>query len=215
MKLYDYFRSSAAFRVRIALGLKGLTAEREFVHLRRKDQLGGAYKAINPMGLVPSLVDDDGTIVTQSLAIMEYLDETWPQPPRLLPADPAGRARVRAIALAIACEIHPLNNLRVLRHLDASFGTDEATRTRLWYRHWIDEGLDGVEAMLAGHPATGRFSHGEAPTLADCCVVPQLYNARRFGADMARWPVLARVEAACLALPAVQAALPENQPDAE
>ena len=215
MKLYDYFRSSAAFRVRIALGLKGLTAAREFVHLRRKDQLGAAYKAVNPMGLVPSLADDDGTIVTQSLAIIEYLDETRPVPPRLLPTDPAGRARVRAIALAIACEIHPLNNLRVLRHIDSSFGTDEETRTRLWYRHWIDEGLDGVEAMLAGHAATGRFGHGDAPTLADCCIVPQLYNARRFGADMTRWPVLARIEATCLALPAVQAALPENQPDAE
>jgi len=214
VKLYDYFRSSAAFRVRMALALKGLSADREFIHLRRKDQLGEAYKAVNPMGLVPVLDDDDGTVVTQSLAIIEYIDETRPGP-RLLPADPAGRARVRAIALAIACDIHPLNNLRVLRHLDTSFGTDEATRTRIWYRHWIDEGLDGVEAMLAGQPATGRFAHADAPTLADCCIVPQLYNARRFGADMARWPTLGRVEAACLALPAVQAALPENQPDAE
>lgn len=215
MKLYDYFRSSAAFRVRIALNIKGLPYDAQSVHLRRKDQLSDAYLAVNPQGLVPTLVDDDGTVISQSLAIIEYLDETRPDTPRLLPADAPSRARVRALALAIACDIHPLNNLRVLRHLDQVFNIDEATRNELWYRHWIAEGMRGVEGLLAGNAATGTFCHGETPTLADCCLVPQIYNAQRFGCDLSAYPTALRINEACLALDAFQRALPEVQPDAE
>ena len=215
MRLYDYYRSSGAFRVRIALNLKGLAAEREFVHLRRKDQLSDAFLKINPQGLVPALVDDDGTVVTQSMAIVEYLDETRPADPRFLPADPAGRARVRAIAQAIACEIHPLNNLRVLRHLGQAFGIDEEMRNRDWYAHWIAVGMTGVEGLLANHPSTGTFCHGDTPTLADICLVPQIYNTQRFGCDMAGYPTAMAINAHCLTLPAFRDALPENQPDAE
>ncbi len=215
MKLYDYYRSSAAFRVRIALNIKGLEAERESIHLRRKDQRSDAYLAVNPQGLVPTLVDDDGTVLTQSMAIIEYLDETRPDTPRLMPADAAGRARVRAISDAIACDIHPLNNLRVLRHIDEVFDADEATRNELWYKHWIDEGMGGLEGMLAGSGDTGDFCHGDTPTMADCCLVPQFYNAERFGCDMSGYPTAARINATCLALDAFQQALPEVQPDAE
>lgn len=215
MKLYDYYRSSAAFRVRIALNIKGLEAERESIHLRRKDQRSDAYLAVNPQGLVPTLVDDDGTVLTQSMAIIEYLDETRPDTPRLMPADAAGRARVRAISDAIACDIHPLNNLRVLRHIDDIFDTDEATRNERWYKHWIGEGMGGLEGMLAGSGDTGEFCHGDTPTMADCCLVPQFYNAERFGCDMSGYPTAARINATCLALDAFQRALPEVQPDAE
>jgi maleylacetoacetate isomerase len=215
MRLYDYYRSSGAFRVRIALNLKGLSAEQVSIHLRRKDQLSESYLKINPQGLVPALVDDDGTVITQSMAIVEYLDETRPAAPRLLPADPVGRARVRAIAQAIACEIHPLNNLRVLRHLGQAFGIDEETRTRGWYRHWIDVGMRGVEGLLAGNPASGRFCHGDGPTLADICLVPQVYNAERFDCDLGGFPTVLAINARCLELPAFRDALPENQPDAE
>lgn len=215
MRLYDYFRSSGAFRVRIALNLKGLEAEREFVHLRRKDQLSEAFLKINPQGLVPVLVDDDGTVVTQSMAIIEYLDETRPTEPRFLPGDPQGRARVRAIAQAIACEIHPLNNLRVLRHLGQAFGIEEERRNTEWYAHWIAVGMQGVEGLLAGHAATGAFCHGDTPTLADICLVPQVFNAQRFGCDMSGYPTVMAINERCLALPAFRDALPENQPDAE
>lgn len=215
MKLYDYYRSSGAFRVRIALNLKGLDAEREFVHLRRKDQLSEAFLRLNPQGLVPVLVDDDGTVLTQSMAIVEYLDETRPTEPRFMPADPAGRARVRAIAQAIACEIHPLNNLRVLRHLGQVFGIDEESRTRDWYRHWIAVGMQGVEGLLAGNTATGAFCHGNSPTLADICLVPQVYNAQRFDCDLGDYPTVTAISARCLELLAFRDALPENQPDAE
>lgn len=215
MKLYDYYRSSAAFRVRIALNIKGLEAERESIHLRRKDQRSDAYLAVNPQGLVPTLVDDDGTVLTQSMAIIEYLDETRPDTQRLMPADAIGRARVRAISDAIACDIHPLNNLRVLRHIDDIFDTDEATRNERWYKHWIGEGMGGLEGMLAGSGDTGEFCHGDTPTMADCCLVPQFYNAERFGCDMSGYPTAARINATCLALDAFQRALPEVQPDAE
>ena len=215
MKLYDYFRSSAAFRVRIALNIKGMEADRESIHLRSKDQRSDAYLAINPQGLVPTLVDDDGTVVTQSMAIMEYLDETRPDTPRLLPGDAAGRARVRAISQAIACDIHPLNNLRVLRHIGQVFEADEAACNKLWYEHWIAEGMQGLEGMLSGHSETGPFCHGDAPTMADCCLVPQIYNAERFGCDLSGYPTAMRINAACLALDAFQQALPEVQPDAE
>jgi maleylacetoacetate isomerase len=213
MKLYDYFRSSAAYRVRIALGLKGLAPERAFVHLRRGAQREDEYLALNPQGLVPSLVTDDGAVLTQSLAIVEWLDETHPQPP-LLPADAAGRARVRALALAIACDIHPLNNLRVLNYLTGTLGVAEAQKDG-WCRYWCDVGLEAVETQLARDAATGTFCHGTAPTLADICLVPQLANARRVGLDLAPYPTLLRIEAACLALPAFAAAAPSKQPDAE
>jgi maleylacetoacetate isomerase len=215
MKLYDYYRSSAAFRVRIALNIKGLEADRESVHLRRKDQRSEAYLAVNPQGLVPALVDDDGTVVTQSMAIIEYLDETHPNTPRLMPDDATGRARVRALSAAIACDIHPLNNLRVLRHLGQIFDVDEATRNEAWYKHWIAEGMGGLEGMLAASSQTGEFCHGNTPTMADCCLIPQVYNAERFGCDMSGYPTAMRINATCMALDAFQRALPEVQPDAE
>lgn len=215
MKLYDYYRSSAAFRVRIALNIKGLEVEQESIHLRRKDQQSDAYLAVNPQGLVPTLVDDDGTVVTQSMAIIEYLDETRPDTPSLMPGDAVGRARVRAIAAAIACDIHPLNNLRVLRHIDQVFDTNEATRNELWYKHWIAEGMGGLEGMLAGGLETGEFCHGDTPTMADCCLIPQIYNADRFGCDLSGYPTAMRINATCLELDAFQRALPEVQPDAE
>jgi maleylacetoacetate isomerase/maleylpyruvate isomerase len=215
MKLYDYYRSSAAFRVRIALNIKGLEVARESVHLRRKDQRSDAYLAVNPQGLVPTLIDDDGTLVPQSMAIMEYLDETRPDTPHLMPGDAAGRARVRAISSAIACDIHPLNNLRVLRHIDDVFDTDEAIRNEVWYKHWIAEGMGGLEGMLVGSDATGGFCHGDTPTMADCCLVPQFYNAERFGCDMSSYPTAAHINATCLTLDAFRQALPDVQPDAE
>lgn len=215
MKLYDYYRSSAAFRVRIALNIKELDVEQESIHLRRKDQRSDAYLAVNPQGLVPTLVDDDGTVVTQSMAIIEYLDETRPDTPSLMPGDAIGRARVRAIAAAIACDIHPLNNLRVLRHIDQVFDTNEATRNELWYKHWIAEGMGGLEGMLAGGLETGEFCHGDTPTMADCCLIPQIYNADRFGCDLSEYPTAMRINATCLELDAFQRALPEVQSDAE
>ncbi len=213
MKLYDYFRSSAAYRVRIALNLKGLVPERVSVHLRRGAQRADDYLAVNPQGLIPSLVTDRGETLTQSLAIIEWLDETSPHPP-LLPADAAGRARVRSLALAIACDIHPLNNLRVLNYLTGTLGATEAQKDG-WYRYWCDVGLEAIETQLAREPATGTFCHGRAPTLADICLVPQLANARRVDLDLAPYPTLLRIEAACAALPAFANAAPARQPDAE
>jgi maleylacetoacetate isomerase len=213
MKLYDYFRSSAAYRVRIALNIKSQAPERVFVHLRRGAQRDESYLALNPQGLVPTLVTDMGDVLTQSLAILEWLDETHPQPP-LLPADPAGRARVRGIALAIACDIHPLNNTRVLSYLTGTLGIADAQKDG-WYRYWVDVGLEALETKLAREAATGRYCHGDAPTIADVCLVPQLANARRFAIDLTPYPTLVRVEAACLALPPFAAAAPAKQPDAE
>jgi maleylacetoacetate isomerase len=213
MKLYDYFRSSAAYRVRIALALKGLSPERAFVHLRHGAQRGDDYLALNPLGLVPALVTDGGAVLAQSLAIIEYLDETHPAPP-LLPADPAARARVRAIAMTIACDIHPLDNLRVLRYLLHTVGVTEEQKDA-WYRYWIDIGLEALETQLAREHATGRFCHGDVPTLADVVLVPQLANARRVGMDLTPYPTLTRIEADCKALPAFIAAEPSRQPDAE
>ncbi len=214
MKLYDYFRSSAAYRVRIALNLKGIEPdERTFVHLRMGNQRAQDYLALNPQGLVPALALDDGPVLTQSLAIIEYLDETHPAPP-LLPVDPAARARVRSIALAIACEIHPLNNLRVLNYLIGTLGVAREQKDG-WYKYWVDVGFEALERKLAHEKETARFCHGDTPTLADICLVPQIANARRFNIDLSPYPVLTAIEAACLALPPFAAAAPERQPDAE
>jgi maleylacetoacetate isomerase len=214
MRLYDYFRSSAAYRVRIALNLKGVVPdERTFVHLRMGNQRAQDYLALNPQGLVPALALDDGTVLTQSLAIVEFLDETHPQPP-LLPADPEGRARVRSIALAIACEIHPLNNLRVLNYLIGTLGVSRDQKDG-WYRYWIDVGFEALETRLSRESDTGRFCHADSPTLADICLVPQLANARRFSIDLSPYPTLVRIESECNALPAFASAAPAKQPDAE
>jgi maleylacetoacetate isomerase len=213
MKLYDYFRSSAAYRLRIALNLKGVAPERAFVHLRKGAQREEEYLALNPQGLVPSLVTDAGDVLTQSVAIIEWLDETFPQPP-LLPRDPLGRARVRSLALAIACEIHPLNNTRVLSYLTGTLGLTEEQKSG-WYKYWIDIGFEALETRLAREESTGRFCHGDAPTIADICLVPQMTNARRVAFDFAPYPTLIRIEAACTALPAFAAAAPARQPDAE
>ncbi|HSU43672.1 MAG TPA: maleylacetoacetate isomerase [Casimicrobiaceae bacterium] len=214
MRLYDYFRSSAAYRVRIALNVKGIAPEeRTYVHLRMGSQRAQDYLALNPQGLVPALALDDGSVLTQSLAIIEYLDETHPDPP-LLPADPVARARVRAIALSIACEIHPLNNLRVLNYLVATMGVSREQKDG-WYRYWIDVGFEALEKTLARDAATGCFCHGDAPTLADVCLVPQMANARRFEIDLSPYPTLIRIESACTALPAFARAAPARQPDAE
>lgn len=213
MKLYDYFRSSAAYRVRIALELKGLTPERAFVHLRRNAQREDGYLALNPQGLVPALVTDDGAVLTQSLAIVEYLEETHPAPP-LLPAGASARARVRALALAVACDIHPLDNLRVLDYLTGTLGVSREAKDG-WYRYWIDVGFEALERQLSQDPATGRYCHGDAPTLADVCLVPQMANARRFDIDVSPYPTLVRIDAACNALRPFADAAPAKQPDAE
>jgi len=213
MKLYDFFRSSAAYRVRIALGLKGLAPERAFVHLRKGEQRSDDYLALNPQGLVPALVTDEGVVLTQSLAIVEYLDETVPSPP-LLPKSPIERARVRSLALAIACDIHPIDNLRVLRYLLQTVGVEEAQKDA-WYKYWIDVGLEALEATVRDDARTGRFCHGDSPTLADICLVPQLANARRVDMDLSPYPTLLRIEANCQALPAFANAAPSKQPDAE
>ena len=214
MKLYNYFRSSASFRVRIALALKGLDYDYVPVHLLKEggQQFSAGFKAMNPAALVPVL-DDDGTVLTQSLAIIEYLDETRPQLP-LLPQEAAGRARVRAIALAIACEIHPLNNLRVLGYLSKTLGVTDEQRNA-WYRHWVEAGLEAVEAMLAGDPRTGDCCHGDSPTLADICLVPQIFNAQRFKARLDHVPTVMRIHEHCLTLPAFAQSAPALQPDAE
>jgi len=212
MILHDYFRSSAAYRVRIALNLKGLEAERRFVHLRKNEQRAPGFLAVNPQGLVPALVLDDGTALTQSLAIIEYLEERHPSPP-LLPQGAEDRAFVRAIALAIACDIHPLNNLRVLRYLERACGVDEPKRNE-WYRHWIDEGFAAIEPQLASR-ADGRYSLGNTPTLADICLVPQVANAGRLKIPMDPYPRIRAINQACLSLPAFDRAQPAMQPDAE
>lgn len=214
MKLYTYFRSSAAYRVRIALNLKGLPYEAVPVHLLRNggEQRQADYLALNPAGLVPAL-EDGGAVLTQSLAIIEYLDETHPQPP-LLPGDALGRACIRALAQAIACDIHPINNLRVLQYLSRELGASEEQKTA-WYRHWVEEGLAAVEAMLAQAPRSGRFCFGDTPTLADICLVPQVFNAQRFKCNTAHIPTVLRIAEACEALEAFRLAAPANQPDAE
>ena len=209
MELFNYFRSSASYRVRIALALKGLDYDYRAVHLVKGEQLQDAYASLAAARLVPLLVDGEQRL-TQSLAIIEYLEETHPEPP-LLPRDAAGRARVRAIAMDIACEIHPLNNLRVLKYLTASLKLGEDDKNR-WYRHWVESGLETVERQLAAAPST--YCHGETPTLADCTLVPQIFNARRFDCRLDHVPNVMRVFDACMQLPAFEQTRPENCPDA-
>lgn len=212
MKLYTYFRSSAAFRVRIAMNLKGIAYEPAFVHLAKGEHRAPVYGAINPQGLLPAL-DDGGELLTQSLAIIEYLDETHPAVP-LLPKDPRGRARVRSLSMLVACEIHPVNNLRVLQHLKRALGQNEE-QVNAWYRHWIADGLAKFEADLTRTKATGKFCHGGKPTIADCCMVPQIFNAQRYQCDTTAYPATMRVFAECMKLDAFDRAQPSKQPDAE
>jgi maleylpyruvate isomerase len=211
MILYDYFRSSAAYRVRIALNLKGLEAERRYIHLRKGEQRAPDYLRVNPQGLVPALVID-GKAFTQSLAIIEYLDDLHPSPP-LLPEDAADRAWVRAVALAIACDIHPVNNLRILKYLGRELQIDEPRRDE-WYRHWVREGFDALETQLAGR-ANGAYCLGDTPTLADICLVPQVANATRLKIALDPYPRIRVIYDTCLRHPAFDRARPEVQPDAE
>lgn len=213
VKLYTYFRSSAAYRVRIVLALKGLAYDPAYVHLVRHggEHRTPEYRAVNPQAIVPALEDGDA-VLTQSIAICEYLEETHPEP-ALLPADPVGRAHVRAIMSAIACEIHPVNNLRVLNHLTGTLGLTEVQKMD-WYRHWIAEGFAGLEGLLARVAGSGRFAFGDRPTLADAFIVPQVYNARRFECPLEAFPTVTRIADACDALDAFRAAHPEAQGDA-
>lgn len=214
MKLYGYFRSSAAFRVRIALNLKGLVYDQASIHLRSGQQALPGFLKLNPLGLVPAL-EDGPHVLTQSLAIIDYLDETHSAPP-LLPKSPAERARVRALALAVACDIHPIDNLRVLVYLKKVLKISDQQHDD-WYRHWIHEGFKGIEGMLQTG-GTGRFCHGDAPTLADICLVPQVFNAKRLISDgdlRAAYPTIMRVFDECMKVPAFDAAQPDKQPDKE
>jgi maleylacetoacetate isomerase len=210
MKLFGYFRSSAAFRVRIALNLKGLAYEDAFIHLRRGDQRSVDFLAVNPQGLVPAL-EIDGYTLIQSMAIVEYLDETHPGPP-FLPADPIGRARVRALADIVACDIHPVNNLRILRYLSRSLGHDQAA-IETWYNHWIVTGFEAFERLLTADRSTSEFCHGDRPGLADIALVPQVVNSERYQLDLSPYPTIARIYANCMKLDAFAAAHPNNQPD--
>ena len=213
MQLYNYFRSSASYRVRIALQVKGLAYDYRSLHLVKGEHKAPEYTARLGDALVPALVTDDGAVLSQSMAIIEYLDETHPTPP-LLPATPLARAQVRALAQMVACEIHPLNNLRVLQYLTQELGVSGAQKDA-WYAHWVALGLQAVEDSLARSPDTGRFCHGDTPGLADCCLVPQVFNARRFNCALDAYPTITRIVAACEQLPAFQQAAPSAQPDAE
>lgn len=211
LQLFNYFRSSASFRVRIALQLKGLAYDYVPVHLRKNEQFEASFSELNPAHLVPLLKDGEHTL-TQSVAIIEYLEETHPQPP-LLPSDAPGRARVRALAFDVACEIHPLNNLRVLRYLTQDLKLDESTKNT-WYRHWVEDGLAAVEARLAGSPATGLCCHGDTPTLADIVLVPQIFNARAMDCRLDHVPTVRRIVDHCMTLEAFVKAQPSACPDA-
>jgi maleylacetoacetate isomerase len=218
VKLYSYFRSSASYRVRIALNLKGLPYEVIPVHLLKDggQQFAPEYRKLNPDALVPALIDDTSdapAVLTQSLAIIEYLEETHPEPP-LLPQGMFDRAYVRGIALSIACDIHPLNNLRVLRYLVRKLNVSEDDKNA-WYRHWCEQGLAAIETTLAQDERVGAFCHGDTPTLADCCLVPQIFNAQRLNCDLSAMPTIMRINEACLKLDAFAKAAPANQPDAE
>lgn len=212
MKLYTYWRSQATARVRIALNLKGLAVDEAYVHLEKGEQYAEAYRAVNPQPVVPALVLDDRTVLTQSMAILEYLEETHPTP-ALLPASPVDRARVRAICQVAVSDSHPLAVPRVRHYLERQLGLDEATRTA-WIRHWVTAALEAIEALLAGDPRTGRYCHGDAPTFADCCLVPQVNGAQLFGCDLSAHPTIVRVYEACMALDEFARAHPMRQPDA-
>lgn len=211
MTLYDYFRSTAAYRVRITLNLKGLDYQQAPVNLLKGEDHGTDYRAVNPQGLVPALTVDKA-VLQQSLAICEYLDEVEPEPP-LLPGDPLQRAQIRALAQMVACDIHPVNNLRILKYLTGELGVSEAQKLN-WYRHWIDEGFRPIEQMLEKTAPDGPFCFGERVTLADICLVPQVYNARRFELDLNPYPRIVGIEQHCLTLDAFERAKPDNQPDA-
>lgn len=211
MKLYSYFRSGTSHRLRIALALKGLHPEYAAVNLLQDEQASPQYRALNPQGLVPAL-EVDGQVLTQSPAIIEWLDERYPEPP-LLPREPLQRARVRALAAVVGCDMHPLNNRRVLDYMRRELGCD-GDAVRAWCNTWMSAGFDALDALIAGDPARGRFSFGGAPSVADVYLVPQLTTARRFRVDVARWPRLLDIEAACLELQAFRDALPDAQPDA-
>jgi maleylpyruvate isomerase len=215
MRLYSFFRSGTSHRLRIALNLKGLAYAIEPVDLRAEGYLRAEYRAIHPQGMVPALVlgdDAGGPVLIQSPAILEWLEERHPTPP-LLPAEPEDRARVRALAAIVACDVHPVNNRRILEALRHDFGADESAVNR-WCGRWISEGFDAIESLLAADPQRGDFCFGTAPTLADVCLVPQVESARRFKVDMARWPRIVAVDAACAALDAFRRAAPAHQPDA-
>ncbi|HEY0333200.1 MAG TPA: maleylacetoacetate isomerase [Stenotrophomonas sp.] len=215
IELFTYWRSSAAYRVRIGLNLKGLPHVLTPVHLVRDggQQHAPGYGALNPQHLVPTLRHGE-RVIGQSLAILEYLDEAFPQTPALLPTEPGDRARVRALAQIVACDVHPLNNLRVMQYFEREWEIEGARRDG-WMRHWMRSGFEALEVLLANSPQTGRYCHGEAPGLADGCLVAQLYNAHRFEVDLAPYPTVRRIEQACLDLPAFDRARPENQPDAQ
>lgn len=210
MDLHGYFRSSASYRVRIALNLKGLAYQYHPVNLLQSEQRSDAYRALNPQGLVPALITDDGKILTQSLAIMEWLDETHPQAP-LLPSDPLERARIRALAYNVACDIQPVQNLRVLKYIQSELGANDEQKVG-WIRHWIHGGFEALEIQLSA-VFDGPFAAGAAPGMFECCLIPQIYNAQRFGVDIARYPTIEHIADACAAMPAFEEARPENQPD--
>jgi maleylpyruvate isomerase len=211
--LHNYFRSSTSYRVRIALNLKGVGYEYVAHHLRHGGNRAPDYLAINPQGLVPAMVWSDGTVIAQSLAIMEFLNETVPEPP-LLPADATGRARVRMLSQMIACDIHPVNNLRILNALRSRYGADD-TEIADWFRHWVNETFQPLEKILSQSPETGSFCHGDTPGMADICVVAQVANNARFNVDMTPYPTICRIRDACMQLPAFADAAPARQPDAE
>ena len=213
LKLFDYFRSSAAYRIRIALNLKRVDWESEFIHLTKNggEQFSTLYQKINPQSLLPTL-EDKGHYYTQSLAILEYLEECYPEPP-FLPKLPKQRAHVRSIALAVACDIHPINNLRILKYLTEEMKLDEHQKTT-WYQHWISIGLGAIEKMLTQSSETGDFCQGSTPSMADICLIPQVFNAERYKCDLSAYPTIRRINQTCLELDEFQKAVPDNQPDA-
>jgi maleylacetoacetate isomerase len=218
MKLYNYFRSSAAYRVRIALNLKGIEWEHVGVHLVKREQRSPEFLQLNPAGLVPALIDDDGVVLTQSLSIIEYLDDVEPDRARLVPTSPIAKAYVRALSLSLACDVHPLNNVRALNYLSTELNVTQAQKDA-WIAHWITTGLDAFEKTLAKEKvakselAPGKFCVGDSPTMADCVLVPQVFSARRFNVDVSKYPLIDAIDAHCNQLREFQAAHPAKQPD--